>query len=79
MYRGKIILASDVTGTDVLVAQTHRKADANFEKLTLNDYYFKSKKTDGRKVLNGYDKIKVVGRGAQGLIFELNNAEFFLQ
>jgi len=65
-FQQKIILTTDVTGSDILVAQTFRKSDSNYAKLTVNDYYFQSTKTDGSKVMNGYDKIKIVGRGGQG-------------
>ena len=32
----------------------------------LQDYYFKSSQVDGSKILNGYEKLNVVGKGAQG-------------
>ena len=66
IYGRKIEFTMDVTGSDVIVAQTYRKEDTNYAKLTVNDYYFKSTKTDGNAVMNGYDKIKIVGRGGQG-------------
>ena len=31
------------------------------------EYYFSSHKTDGNRVLNGLQKINIVGRGAQGM------------
>ena len=36
IFKSRIILASDVTGEDVLVANTIRVADTNYGKLTVN-------------------------------------------
>lgn len=65
-FKDKVVLAGDPTGSDVLVGHTFRKKDVAFEKLTVSDYYFKSAQTDGKTVLNGYIKLHIVGRGAQG-------------
>ena len=73
-FKDKVVLAGDPTGSDVLVGQTFRKKDVAFEKLTVSDYYFKSAQTDGKTVLNGYIKLHIVGRGAQGKWFLNSNS-----
>ena len=76
----KVVLTRDSTGQDVLVVNTPRPQDAQFVKLRIQvnltgrlsvvnlfqDYYFKSSQIDGSKILNGYEKLNVVGKGAQG-------------
>ena len=52
---------------DIYIANTIRSNDVNFGKLTVNEYYFSSHKTDGSRVLNGLQKLNIVGRGAQGM------------